>query len=244
MLKIENLHFTYKKPEVYALKGVSLTIERGKVYALLGPNGAGKTTLINNVLGFLKPDKGKIYFDGEILTPQRKDLLTKIGFEPQETILWEELNCEEHLFLIGTLYEIPKDELKERVHFLLNRLNLYDKRKTRAKHLSGGLRRRLQLAMAFLSDPPLLLLDEPSLGLDPQSRHFLWDFIKEKVKEGKAILLTTHLMEEAQSVADTVGILDYGKLIEEGTPEELIKKYSAKNLEDVFLKLTGRELRE
>jgi ABC-type multidrug transport system ATPase subunit len=245
LLDIVDLHFTYRdNPPVYALKGVSLNIKRGEIYALLGPNGAGKTTLVHSILGFLKPDRGEILIKGEKVIPDKKDLLSKIGFEPQENILWDFLTVKEHLELMGILYGISKETLRERINYLLSKLQMEEKSKTKVKQLSGGLKRRLQLMISLINDPHLLLLDEPSGGLDPQSRHFLWEFIKEKKEEGKGILLTTHLMEEAQRVADRIGILDNGKIIAEGTTDELIKRYGGPTLEDVFINLTGRRLRE
>jgi len=210
----------------------------------LGPNGAGKTTLVHTILGFLKPDGGEIFFNGEKITPDKKDLLSKIGFEPQENILWDYLTVREHLEILGILYGVPQNILKERIKILLKKLQMENKEKTRVKNLSGGLKRRLQLMLSFINEPHLLLLDEPSGGLDPQSRHFLWDFIKEKKGEKKSILLTTHLMEEAERVSDRIGILDNGKMLVEGPPKELIDRYGGPTLEDVFINLTGRKLRE
>ena len=236
ILEIKNVEFTYKgKNPVHALKGVSIDIKKGEIYSLLGPNGAGKTTLVNNILGFLRPDKGEIIFNGKKLDPSDRNLISEIGFEPQENILWNTLTVKEHLELFGNLYEIDKKTLKERIEFLLNSLKLKEKEKEPVKKLSGGMKRRLQLAISLLNSPPLLILDEPSSGLDPQARRLLWDFLKEEKKKGTTILLTTHLMEEAQRVSDRIGIIDEGILIEEGTVDEMLKKHNSKSLEDVFI---------
>jgi ABC-2 type transport system ATP-binding protein len=245
ILEIKNVEFTYKgKNPIHALKGVSIEIKKGGIYSLLGPNGAGKTTLVNNILGFLKPDKGEIVFKGKKLDPSDRNLISEIGFEPQENILWGTLKVKEHLELMGNLYEIERRTLKERIEFLLDSLKLKEKKNELVKKLSGGMKRRLQLAMAFLNSPSLLILDEPSSGLDPQSRRFLWDFLKKEKEKGKTILLTTHLMEEAQRVSDRIGIIDEGVLIEEGSVSEILEKHNSNSLEDVFIKITGKELRE
>jgi len=205
-----------------ALKGVSMGIEKGKKVAVLGPNGAGKTTSINMMVGLLRPTSGQVLINGQDLEDVKKGI---IGICPQELVLWDFLTCKESLMLMGDMYEVPRDELKLRVEKLLDDLFLQDKANTVVNQLSGGMKRRLNLAMAVVHQPEIVVLDEPSEGLDPQSRRVLWNYIRHlRDEEGKTVILTTHLMDEADRLSDRIAIIDHGKLLRLDTPSNLKKE--------------------
>jgi ABC-2 type transport system ATP-binding protein len=205
-----------------AVDGLSLQVKKGEVFGFLGPNGAGKTTFINIMVGLLKPTSGKILINGADVQEIDKEL---IGICPQELVLWDHLTCKESLKLMGDMYEVPKKLLKSRVDKLLKDLLLTDKADTVVTKLSGGMKRRLNLALALVHEPEIVVLDEPSEGLDPQSRRVLWNYIKSlRDDEGKTVILTTHLMDEADKLSDRVAIIDHGKLIRLDTTENLKKE--------------------
>jgi ABC-2 type transport system ATP-binding protein len=208
--------------DVRAVDGLSIKVKRGEVFGFLGPNGAGKTTAIKMMVGLLKPTNGKTLIDGTEIKAGSKVIKERVGVCPQEITIWDALTTYENLRMIGDLYDTPKKELEEKIDKLLTDLQLEDKRKSRASALSGGLKRRLNLAMALVHDPEIVVLDEPSPGLDPQSRLVLWDFIQEIPKKGeKTVILTTHFMEEADRLSNTVAIIDHGKLLVNDSPEKL-----------------------
>jgi len=217
-------HFSGKKntEEVIAVDGLSLSIMKGEIFGLLGPNGAGKTTFIRMLVGLLKPTSGKILFNGEELNVNSSRLKSVIGYVPQETAFWKELTVYENLSTIGTIYKIPRKELKERIDHLLEGLFLIDQKKKKASKLSGGMQRRLNLAMGMVHKPQILLLDEVFVGLDPQTRNYLYDYLRDFAsEENKTIIITSHLMEIVDSLSDRVGILDFGKMLAVDTPENL-----------------------
>ena len=205
-----------------AVDGLSLQVNKGEVFCFLGPNGAGKTTFINIMVGLLKPTSGQILINGEDVQKIDKGL---IGICPQELVLWDNLTCKESLTLMGDMYEVPKKLLKQRVDKLLKDLLLTDKADTVVIKLSGGMKRRLNLALALVHEPEIVVLDEPSEGLDPQSKRVLWNYIKSlRDDEGKTVILTTHLMDEADKLSDRVAIIDHGQLIKLDTTENLKKE--------------------
>ncbi len=237
-------HLTKKYEDVKALDDVSLIVEKGELFGLLGPNGAGKTTTINILCGLIKPTSGTAIvgsFDVQKETARVKEL---IGVCPQETAIYPYLTGSENVELFGNLHSMTKENIKSRRNMLLEKLGLTHEAKRKAEKYSGGMKRRLSLILALIHDPQIAFLDEPTVAMDPQSRHAVWDFIKELKKEGKTIILTTHYMEEAEALCNRVGIVDHGKLIAIGSPKELISKGGATNLEDVFINLTGRRIRE
>jgi ABC-2 type transport system ATP-binding protein len=202
-----------------AVDGLNLKIKKGEVFGFLGPNGAGKTTSISMMVGLLRPTSGQILIDGKDVKQIDK---VKIGICPQEIVLWESLTCYESLKFMGEMYEVPDDILKKRVEKLLKELMLTEKANTIVSNLSGGMKRRLNLAMALIHSPEIVLLDEPSEGLDPQSRRVLWKFIRSlRDDEGKTVILTTHLMDEADRLSDRIAIIDHGKLLRLDTPQNL-----------------------
>jgi ABC-2 type transport system ATP-binding protein len=237
-------HLTKKYEDVKAVEDLSLQIEKGELFGLLGPNGAGKTTIINVLCGLIKPTSGTAmvgYFDVQRETGRVKEL---IGVCPQETAIYPYLTGAENVELFGNLHSMTKENIKARCNMLLEKLELTQEAKRKAERYSGGMKRRLSLILALIHDPQIAFLDEPTVAMDPQSRHAVWDFIRELKKEGKTIILTTHYMEEAEAICDRVGIIDYGKLIALGPPKDLISKGRVANLEDVFINLTGRRIRE
>ncbi|CDG65377.1 MAG: type transport system ATP-binding protein [Methanobacterium sp.] len=204
-----------------AVDKLNLKIKKGEVFGFLGPNGAGKTTSINMMVGLLRPSSGQVLINGQDVEDVKKGT---IGICPQELVLWDFLTCKESLLLMGDMYEIPRDELKLRVDKLLDDLFLKDKANTMVNQLSGGMKRRLNLAMAVVHQPEIVVLDEPSEGLDPQSRRVLWNYIRRlRDEEGKTVILTTHLMDEADRLSDRIAIIDHGKLLRLDTPSNLKK---------------------
>lgn len=230
--------------DVVAVDELSIEVEKGELFGLLGPNGAGKTTTINILCGLIKSTSGSVVVGGLNVQKHPYKVKELIGVCPQETAIYPYLTGLENVDLFGNLHAMNKDALKEKRSELLEKMGLVEDGKRRAGKYSGGMKRRLSLALALIHDPQIAFLDEPTVGMDPQSRHAVWDFIKELKKEGKTIILTTHYMEEAEELCDRVGIIDHGKVIALGTPEELTSSNDVKNLEEVFIKLTGRRIRE
>jgi ABC-2 type transport system ATP-binding protein len=241
-ITIENL--TKKFEDKTAVENLSLQVNKGELFGLLGPNGAGKTTTINILCGLVKPTCGSAIICGNDIQKDTQKVKELIGVCIQETAIYPYLTGIENLELFGRLYGMNKKTIKERSNMLLSKMGLKEDAKRLTAKYSGGMKRRLSLALALIHDPQIAFLDEPTVALDPQSRHAVWDFIKEQKTKGKTIILTTHYMEEAEELCDRVGIIDRGKLIALGTPKNLIAKNNVKNLEEVFIQLTGRNMRE
>jgi ABC-2 type transport system ATP-binding protein len=239
---MENL--VKKFDDITAVDDLNLQISRGELFGLLGPNGAGKTTTINILCGLTKPTSGTAKVGGCDVQKEKAKVKELIGVCPQETAIYGYLTGEENVDLFGNLHTMNKTTLKARRAILFEKMGLTDDSKRRAEKYSGGMKRRLSLILALIHDPEIAFLDEPTVALDPQSRHAVWDFIKELKKQNKTIIITTHYMEEAEELCDRVGIIDHGKLIELGTPRELVSRNKVKNLEEVFIALTGRKIRE
>jgi lipooligosaccharide transport system ATP-binding protein len=251
-LSVEQLRKSYDGKTV--VDGISFSLRRGECFGLLGPNGAGKTTTLRCCLGLTAPDSGRIVMVGEPVPERAREARERIGVVPQFDNLDPDFTCVENLRVYGRYFGIDHAELDRRIPRLLEFAGLTAKADTGMRTLSGGMKRRLTLARALINDPELLILDEPTTGLDPQARHLIWDRLKGLLDEGKTILLTTHFMEEAERLCQRLAIMDEGRIIAEGAPDALIDEHLAQghatrpvrpaNLEDVFLKLTGRELRE
>lgn len=239
---IENL--TKKFEDVTALDSLSLEIEKGELFGLLGPNGAGKTTLIKVLCGLLEPTRGSAHVAGHDIQKEAAKVKELIGVCPQDVTAYSYLSGRENVELFGNLHAMSKEKLKKNADELLEKMSLSEDANRRLGKYSGGMKRRINLIIALVHDPEIAFLDEPTVAMDPQSRHAVWDFIKELEKRDKTIILTTHYMEEAQELCDRVGIIDHGKLIALGTPKQLMEKFHAKNLEEVFIELTGRKIRE
>lgn len=237
-------HLTKKYEDKLALDGLSLQVAKGELFGLLGPNGAGKTTMISIVCGLIKPTSGSAEICGYNIERDAQKVKEQIGVCIQETAIYPYLTGKENLELFGNLYKVNKKAIRKRSKMLLEKMALTEDAKRVTGKYSGGMKRRLSLALALIHDPPIAFLDEPTVAMDPQSRHAVWDFLKELKTQGKTIILTTHYMEEAEELCDRVAIIDHGKLIALGAPKELIAKNGVKNLEDVFISLTGRKMRE
>ncbi|UCC93446.1 MAG: ATP-binding cassette domain-containing protein [Thermoplasmata archaeon] len=206
---------------VEAVKDLNIEVRKGEVFGFLGPNGAGKSTSLNMMVGLLKPTEGRTLIEGTEVKPWSRDVKEMIGIVPQDTIYWENLTTEENLMLLSDLHEIPREEGQSRAAKLLEDMQLTEKADHLAKELSGGMKRRLNLAMGLIHEPPVLLLDEPSPGLDPQTRRVLWDYISCLPAKGHTLILTTHDMDEADYLSDRVAIIDHGELLVLDTPHEL-----------------------
>jgi ABC-2 type transport system ATP-binding protein len=241
-ITITNL--TKRFGEITALDNLSLEIGWGELFGILGPNGAGKSTTVNILNTLVEPTEGSATVDGHDVVFDPEGVREVIGVCPQEPAFYRFLTGEENITLMGEMHLVPKDVLKERVRTMVEKIGMEDHIKRRAKDYSGGMIRRVSMLMALINDPKIALLDEPTVAMDPKSRRAVWDFIRELKAQGKAIILTTHYMEEAEELCDRVAIIDEGKLIELGSPSELMEKHQAKHLEEVFLKLTGKKLRE
>ena len=249
-LEITDLHKSYGGREVVA--GISFAIGKGECFGLLGPNGAGKTTTLRCCLGHTAPDSGSIRLVGEPVPARARQARMRTGVVPQFDNLDPDFTAAENLLVFGRYFGIDDGTIRARIPFLLEFAGLAGKADANIKTLSGGMKRRLTLARALINDPDLLLLDEPTTGLDPQARHLIWERLHGLLADGKTILLTTHFMEEAERLCNRLAIMDEGRVIAEGSPQSLIAEYVPVSpsalrpayLEDVFLKLTGHELRD
>ena len=214
-------HYGRSGGRVAAVDGLSFEVYAGETFGLLGPNGAGKTTTLHLLSGVLRPDAGRVVIDGEA-DPTRPSVRRRLGIAPQEPAIYHQLTGEENLLFLGRLYGLSGAELGTRVDEALVRVGLGGRRTQKAGSYSGGMRRRLSLAGALVHDPPVVLLDEPTVGVDPQSRNLLFDCIEELEAEGRTVLLSTHYMEEAERLCDRVAILDRGRLLDLDRVEALI----------------------
>ena len=281
MLTFENVGKRFG--QLVAVDGLSLAIRRGEVLGLLGPNGAGKSTTVNLAVGLISPDQGRITIDG-VGDPRRPEVRTRLGVAPQALALYETLSATENLRFFGEVYGLSGDRLSDRAAWSLAFVGLTDRAADRVGTYSGGMKRRLNLASALVHDPELILLDEPTVGVDPQSRNQIFENILELKRLGRTLVYTTHYMEEAARLCDRVAIIDRGRLLALGTVDELLVTHGARptlvaqtdrgeqriettdplaelnrlaaagsvttfhleraTLEQVFLQLTGRSLRD
>lgn len=219
--------------EVQAVDGVSFEIAEGEAYGLLGPNGAGKTTTISMVCGLLKRDAGEVTVDGKPLNEKSTSTKESIGYVPQDIAIYPDLTGGENLKFFGRLYGLSGKDLDDRVAAVLDLVALSERAKDRTSEYSGGMKRRLNLAAGLLHDPRLLVLDEPTVGVDPQSRNAIFENIEQLKSKGISLLYTTHYMEEAERLCDRVGIIDQGKIIAEGTRRELVASIGQKDRVDL-----------
>src|SRR6187549_795358 len=243
MIHVENLVKTFGATK--AVDGVSFEVSAGEIFAFLGPNGAGKTTTIQMLTTLVRPDSGRITIDG--LDPQERphDVRRRFGIVFQDPSLDGELTAYENMYLHGVLYHVPRRARTERIETLLTLFELWDRRQGFVKTFSGGMKRRLEIARGLLHTPKILFLDEPTLGLDPQSRNQLWTHVKNlNETEGVTVFLTTHYMDEAERVADRIAVIDHGKIIAHGSPDELKQQTETDSLEAAFLALTGSTFRD
>ena len=249
-LEVRDLRKRYGDREVVA--GISFALAKGECFGLLGPNGAGKTTTLRCCLGLTTPDAGTIAMVGEPVPARAREARERVGVVPQFDNLDPDFSAAENLLVFGRYFAIHDATLRARIPRLLEFAGLASKTDANIRTLSGGMKRRLTLARALINDPDLLVLDEPTTGLDPQARHLIWERLQGLLADGKTILLTTHFMEEAERLCHRLAIMDEGRIIAEGTPQALIAQHipvspsplRPANLEDVFLELTGRDLRD
>lgn len=244
-IEIKNLYKKYKNAEDFSVNDISLTIAKEEIYGILGPNGAGKTTLISMLSGLIKPTSGSFSIDG--LSPQKNGTKFKqnIGVVPQEYALYPTLTAKENLLFWGSLYGLNHKNLKKTIDESLEIMGLSKSADKKVEQFSGGMKRRCNLLAGTLHNPKVLFLDEPTVGVDVQSKKVIIDYLKELNKNGTCIIYTSHHLSEAEEFCTKIAIIDGGKIHAVGTPEELIEKVShAENLEDVFISLTGKELRD
>jgi len=241
---IEVQHLTRKFKDFVAVDDVSFTVNKGEIFAFLGPNGAGKTTTIKMLTTLLEPTGGTICLNGYDVMKDPRDTRKSFGIVFQDPSLDTELTAYENMEIHAVLYGLPRDLREKRTEELLALVELRDRRNDLVKHFSGGMKRRLEIARGLLHHPAVLFLDEPTLGLDPQTRNHIWSYIKNlNESEQVTVFFTTHYMEEAERSAHRVAVIDHGKIIMEGSPGELERKTGTASLEDAFLQLTGETIR-
>lgn len=243
ILEVKNL--VKKFNDITAVNNISFNVKRGEIFAFLGPNGAGKSTTIKMLTTLLVPTSGSVLVDGNDPVLAQDKVRRSFGIVFQDQSLDDELTAYENLEFHGVLYNIPTTLRKIRIEEMLKFVELWERKDSLIKVFSGGMRRRLEIARGLLHHPRIFFLDEPTLGLDPQTRNHIWSYIQNlNKKEGITVFFTTHYMEEAEKVAGRVAVIDHGKIIAQGTPGELKTKTKTKSLEEAFLKLTGHEIRD
>jgi ABC-2 type transport system ATP-binding protein len=244
-IEITNLHKQYKGSFTPALNGLSLFVRKNQIIGLLGPNGAGKTTSINIMCGLVKPDEGRAAIYGKNCVKDKLEIRSMIGVVPQQIALFQHLTGWENFNYIGRLYGLSDHTIQQRAGALLERLGLEKHGDKRVGRYSGGMKRRANIIASLLHEPSLLILDEPTAGVDVQSRAMILSFLKDYREQGKTILYTSHLLEEAEQLCDEVVIVDEGKFVVSGAPDELVNNTKdCRRLEDVFLHYTGHSVRD
>ena len=252
MLSVEGVSFRYAGGEEPVLRELSISVPAGGIFGLLGPNGAGKTTLISILAGQLRAASGRVTVDGTPLEELRRREPASLGLVPQEFAFYPMLSCAENLRFFGSVQGVGGARLRERVAAVAAFARIESMLARRAGELSGGLRRRLNLAIGLLTEPRILLLDEPTVGVDPQSRSFLLDSIRALAGEGRTLLYTSHYMEEIEAICDRVAIIDAGRVLRDGALDELLRdeaaavpvRHNNRSLEALFMHLTNRSLRD
>jgi ABC-2 type transport system ATP-binding protein len=245
IIQIHNLKKTYSNALEPSLDGVSLDVKKGEVYGLLGPNGAGKTTLISILCGVVSPSEGEMLYNGFPIIENLAQLKQEIGVVPQDIALYPSLTAKENLQFYGAMYGIHGTELQSKINFWLEKFELSHAANRRIDKFSGGMKRRVNLIASIMHEPKLLFLDEPTVGVDVQSRTKIMEQLVELNKNGMTIIYTSHHLAEAEDFCNTIGIIDAGKIIATDSPKSLIEQTSnARDLEDVFLALTNRKLRD
>lgn len=243
IIQIKNL--TKRFGNFTAVDNISFSVEKGAVFAFLGPNGAGKTTTIKILTTLLHPSSGEIMLDGCNPVKNAKKARRSFGIVFQDPSLDDELTAHENMELHGILYGIPKKKLGIMIKELLEFVELWGRHKEQVKNFSGGMKRRLEIARGLLHHPRILFLDEPTLGLDPQTRYHIWSYIKNmNQKEKTTVFFTTHNLDEAERMAGKIAIIDEGKIITQGSPQQLKKETNTASLEEAFIQLTGHHIRE
>jgi ABC-2 type transport system ATP-binding protein len=243
MIRVENL--VKKFGEFTAVDDITFTVGKGEIFAFLGPNGAGKTTTIKMLTTLLRPTSGSLQVDGIDPRQNSREVRKRFGIVFQDPSLDGDMTASENMELHGIFYHVPRKLRLARTEELLRLFELWDRRKDQVKLFSGGMKRRLEIARGLLHTPKILFLDEPTLGLDPQTRNQLWTIVNQlNQKEGVTVFLTTHYMDEAERVAQRIAIIDHGKIVAQDTPQGLKESTGTASLEDAFLKLTGSTVRD
>lgn len=243
IIEAKNVTKTFK--DFTAVNDISFSVEKGEIFAFLGPNGAGKTTTIKMLTTLLRPTKGEVMIDGHNPVHDQSAARRAFGIVFQDPSLDGELTAKENMELHAALYSVPRAGRAAHIQELLTFVELWDRKDSLVKEFSGGMKRRLEIARSLLHHPKVLFLDEPTIGLDPQTRNHLWDYVQKLNKEeGITVFLTTHYMEEAAKVATRIAIIDHGTIIAVGSSADLQKQTETTNLEDAFLKLTGNAIRD
>jgi len=243
-IEVNQLVKIYRGAGVPAVNNISFAIEKGFFFGLLGPNGAGKTTAISILCGLLKPTSGTIYIHGLSYKKNREEIKKMIGIVPQEIALYHTLTAFENLQYVGNMYGLKGVQLKQRIMECLTVFGLEQSKNKLIKTFSGGMKRRINLIAGILHHPQILFLDEPTVGIDVQSRSVISEHLQDMNKKGTTIIYTSHFMEEAQNLCSHIAIIDNGNIIANGEPANLISQHQSNNLENLFIKLTGRKLRD
>ncbi|MCK9611881.1 MAG: ABC transporter ATP-binding protein [Bacteroidales bacterium] len=245
VIEIINLSKTYKGNHKPSVDHISLNISRGEIFGLLGPNGAGKTTTISILCGLFAPSKGDVYIDGLSVRKNKEQVKNIIGIIPQDIALYPSLTAKENLQFIGRMYGLKSKVLKERILKYTEFLGMQESLRKKINTFSGGMKRRINLVAGLLHEPKIVILDEPTVGVDVQSRNQIVQYLRELNRNGTTILYTSHYLQEAESLCSKVAFMDNGKIIIRGTPQQLISGCpGCQTLEEVFLKLTGIDLRD
>ena len=243
IIEVKNLTKTYNG--LKAVDNISFSVKKGEIFAFLGPNGAGKTTTIKILTTLTNPTQGSIRINGYDPVTQESEVRRSFGIVFQDQSLDDQLTAFENMDIHGVLYGVPGDLRQKRIEELLKFVELWERRNDLIKKFSGGMSRRLEVARGLLHHPQIFFLDEPTLGLDPQTRNHIWNYIKElNQKEKTTIFFTTHYMEEAEKVAQRIAIIDHGQIVAQGSAAQLKKQTKTKSLEEAFIALTGYEIRE
>lgn len=244
-IAIEGLFKKYKDADAFSVNDLSIAVDKGEIFGLLGPNGAGKTTLISMLCGLLKPSSGSFTIFGMSYKAQEKNIKRIIGVVPQEIALYPTLTARENLMYFGSMSGLAASELKTKLSDALDKLGLSKFADKRIETFSGGMKRRINLIAGILHNPEILFLDEPTVGVDVQSKNVIIEYLKELNQGGMTIIYTSHHLIEAQDLCTKIAIIDQGKIYAYATPQELIDQTKgSKNLEDVFIAITGKELRD
>ena len=243
IIEVKNLVKNFKHVE--AVKNISFSVAKGESFAFLGPNGAGKTTTIRVLTTLLEPTSGSVSLNGFNPQKQPDETRRSFGIVFQDPSLDTELTAYENMYIHAVLYGLKKDVYKKRIEELMTMVELWSRKDDLVKNFSGGMKRRLEIARGLLHHPKVLFLDEPTLGLDPQTRNLMWNYIRDlREKEGLTVFFTTHYMEEADKNADMIAVIDHGKIVAQGKSEDLKRQTKTETLEEAFLALTGKDIRE
>jgi ABC-2 type transport system ATP-binding protein len=243
-IKIENIEFSYKGQAKKVITNLSLEIAQGERFGIFGPNGAGKTTLMNLMTGILHYQKGSIRLNGREIKEHHWEIKKLFGFVPQDFSFYHELSPVENLSFFGAWAGLKKEETKKRIRELLEVLALSDSQHKPVKQFSGGMKRRVNLAIAVMHEPLVLFLDEPTVGVDVQTRHAIISYLKELNRKGTTLVYTSHQLKEAEDLCNKIALIDEGKIIENDTLDNLLKEHKQDGLEGLFLNLTGRAYRD